>query len=63
MGAAGDGKVGTAYRVVCTWCGDVIRRDSPKESRGMCPKCYARMLSEYTRPLLQGRHSSEASER
>ena len=63
MGAARDGKGVTAFRVVCTWCGDVIRRDNPKESRGMCAKCYARMLSEYTRPLQQPRTPPEASER
>jgi hypothetical protein len=63
MGAARDSKGETACRVVCTWCGDVIRRDSPKESRGMCVECYARMLSEYTRPLQQSRIAPGASER
>jgi len=63
MGAARDSKGGTAFRVVCTWCGDVIRRDNPKESRGMCAKCYTRMLSEYTRPLQQSRTTPGASER
>jgi hypothetical protein len=63
MGAARDGKLVTAFRVVCTWCGDVIRRDNPKESRGMCAKCYTRMLSEYTRPLQQSRTPPGASER
>ncbi len=63
MRAAGDGKGRTPFRLVCVWCGDTIRRDNPKESRGTCRKCYARMLSEYTRPLQQGRNSSGASER
>jgi hypothetical protein len=63
MGAAGDSKGRARFRLVCVWCEDVIRRNNPKESRGMCAKCYARMLSEYTRPLQQGRNLSEASER
>lgn len=36
------------YRVVCTWCGATIRHNNVKESRGMCLKCYARMLAEHT---------------
>ena len=63
MGAARDVKRVTAFRVVCTWCGDVIRNNNPKESRGMCARCYARMLSEYTRALQQTRTTPEASER
>lgn len=63
MWAARDGNGVTAFRVVCVWCGDVIRRDNPKESRGMCAKCYARMLSEYTRSLQRQRITPEASER
>ena len=35
------------FKVVCNWCGIVIRRNSAKESRGMCLKCYARMLGEH----------------
>jgi hypothetical protein len=46
------------FKVVCTWCGIIIRRNSAKDSRGMCLKCYARMLSEHGRshehrPLLR----------
>jgi hypothetical protein len=63
MGSVRDAKQVTAFRVVCTWCGDVIRSDNPKESRGMCAGCYARMLSEYTRQLQQARNPPEASER
>ena len=36
------------YKVECSWCGAIIRRNSAKESRGMCLKCYARMLSEHS---------------
>ena len=35
------------FRVVCTWCGVVIRRAKTKDSQGMCLKCYARMLGEH----------------
>jgi hypothetical protein len=38
-----------AYKVVCVWCGGLIRHSSVKESRGMCLTCYARMLNEYFR--------------
>lgn len=34
------------FKVVCTWCGIIIRRTSAKDSHGMCLKCYSRMLSE-----------------
>jgi hypothetical protein len=35
------------YKVECTWCGNIIRRSSAKDSHGMCLKCYARMLGEH----------------
>jgi len=38
------------FKVECTWCGTIIRRTNVKDSRGMCLKCYARMLSEHGRP-------------
>ena len=44
-----DGKAGGGYKVVCAWCGGVIRHDHVKESRGMCLECYARMLNDYNR--------------
>ena len=34
------------FKVECAWCGNIIRRDSAKDSHGMCLKCYARMLGE-----------------
>lgn len=43
--AVGDMK----FKVVCTWCGAVIRRTSARDSRGMCLKCYALMLREHAR--------------
>jgi hypothetical protein len=38
------------FKVVCTWCGGLIRHSHVKDSRGMCPECYARLLNEYLRP-------------
>jgi hypothetical protein len=37
---------GTDFKVVCTWCGVIIRRAEAKDSQGMCLKCYARMLGD-----------------
>lgn len=37
---------GEQFKVVCTWCGVVIRRAQAKDSHGMCLRCYARMLDE-----------------
>lgn len=42
------------YRVVCTWCGAVIRHGSHQESRGMCLRCFARIMDEHSRPQAQG---------
>ncbi|HEX8097037.1 MAG TPA: hypothetical protein VF507_03335 [Pyrinomonadaceae bacterium] len=49
-------------KVVCAWCDSVIRRASVKDSRGMCLKCYARMLCEYNRAQ-EGQRPRWASER
>lgn len=38
-----------AFKVVCVWCGGLIRHSPVKESRGMCLACYARMLNEHFR--------------
>jgi hypothetical protein len=44
-----EGTTGTIYQEICTWCGVVVRRLDTKNSRGMCLKCYARMLSDHQR--------------
>jgi hypothetical protein len=51
------------YRAVCTWCGVLIRRTDTKPSRGMCLKCFARMLQEHTRPFQSGDKTYRASDR
>ncbi|HEY0379969.1 MAG TPA: hypothetical protein VGC87_23845 [Pyrinomonadaceae bacterium] len=38
---------GLDFKVVCTWCGVIIRRAKSKDSQGMCLKCYARMLGDH----------------
>ena len=50
------------YKVVCTWCGGLIRHSSVKDSRGMCLKCYAHLLNEHLRPR-RAAPTSRASER
>lgn len=51
------------FKVECTWCGTIIRRSSVKDSRGMCLKCYARMLSDHARSHLNGTAPRWASDR
>ncbi len=50
------------FKVVCTWCGGLIRRGEGKDSRRMCLECYARLLNEHFRPLRSDPHPG-ASER
>ena len=56
-------QTGLSFKVECTWCGVVIRRNSAKDSRGMCLKCYARMLSEHGLANDQGQSPRWASNR
>jgi hypothetical protein len=44
-------QLSSAFKVVCTWCGALIRHSNVKDSRGMCLECYARLLNEHFRPL------------
>jgi formylmethanofuran dehydrogenase subunit E len=43
-------EAGFRFKVECDWCGVIIRRNNVKDSRGMCLKCYARMLSQHGQP-------------
>lgn len=52
-----------SFKVECTWCGTVIRRNNTKDSRGMCLKCYARMLSDHARSHETGTAPRWASDR
>jgi hypothetical protein len=51
------------FKVVCVWCGDVIRFNHSKNSQGMCMKCHARMLRDYNLAHMQRDASLRASER
>lgn len=50
MGSRDVEQDGLNFKVECDWCGVIIRRSNVKDSRGMCLKCYARMLSEHGIP-------------
>lgn len=52
-----------SFKVECTWCGTIIRRNNTKDSRGMCLKCYARMLSDHARSHETGTSPRWASDR
>ncbi|HEX8142384.1 MAG TPA: hypothetical protein VF553_07295 [Pyrinomonadaceae bacterium] len=56
-------QTGLNFKVECNWCGVIIRRSKVKDSRGMCLKCYARMLSEHGRPGQQEHRPRWASDR
>jgi hypothetical protein len=36
-------------KVVCVWCGGVIRLAAVKPSQGMCQTCFAHMMREHCR--------------
>ena len=58
-----SGRRGVGYRVICAWCGVIIRHNSRKESAGMCSSCYARMFSEHMRPHQESGKGLKASDR
>jgi hypothetical protein len=57
------GQTETAFQAICVWCGIVIRLNGAKPSRGMCLKCFARMMREHTRPVQHDGNSHGASDR
>ena len=58
------GQKPTDFKVICAWCGVVIRRHSSKDSQGMCQECYAGMLRDYIYTgASQARPPLRASER
>jgi hypothetical protein len=52
-----------SLKVVCAWCGGVIRHAAAKPTQGMCQTCFARMMREHSRAhqLRSGRR--DASDR
>jgi hypothetical protein len=35
------------HKVVCTWCGAIIRSNAEENEEQMCLICHARMLNDY----------------
>lgn len=65
---AHTGKVGgrrgeEAPKVVCVWCGEVIRSAASKARKRMCQPCFARMMREYSRAHQPQSALPHASER
>jgi hypothetical protein len=50
-------------KVVCAWCGGVIRSAASKAAQRMCQPCFARMMREHSRAHRQGAARSYASDR
>ena len=50
-------------KVVCTWCGDVIRHAASKPTQRMCQPCFAQMMREYTRVRIARTGLHDVSER
>ena len=50
-------------KVVCAWCGVIIRRNSAKEATGMCLDCHSRLLGEYYRHGYRAGTTGKASQR
>lgn len=54
---------GTAFPVICVWCGGEIRRTSRPEPPAMCQACFRQMVEEHTRLAARQQASLYASER
>lgn len=33
-------------RIVCAWCGNIIKSEGPGESHGLCHPCFTRIVDE-----------------
>lgn len=62
-GQAGGRRGEDGPKVVCVWCGGVIRGDAPKATKRMCQPCFERMMSEYSRAHQRQGSLPHASER
>lgn len=50
-------------KVVCVWCGGVIRPAAAKPSQGMCQTCFANMMREHSRAHRLRAGRGDASDR
>jgi len=50
-------------KVVCAWCGGVIRGAAEKDALRMCQPCFARMMREHSRAHQQQSSPRHASDR
>lgn len=50
-------------KVVCAWCGGVIRGGASKATQRMCQPCFERMMREYSRAHQPHSTLPHASER
>ena len=54
---------GGVPKVVCVWCGGVIRSGAAKAAERMCQPCFARMMREYSRAHMRDSARRYASDR
>ncbi len=52
-----------APKVVCVWCGGVIRDAAGRSAKRMCQPCFARMMRDYSREHQPQGSLPHASER
>ncbi len=53
----------SGFEIRCIWCGAQIRRDSPKDSQGVCLRCFYRILNERLRAQRHARQGEGVSDR
>lgn len=51
------------HRVVCSWCGAVIRSNAEENEEQMCLICHARMLNDYFQKVKRVSDERRASRR
>ena len=63
MGEVNARRGDEGLKVVCAWCGGVIRPAATKPSKGMCQTCFARMMHEHSRAHRHRAGLRDASDR
>lgn len=53
----------TNHRIVCSWCGAVIRTNAEANEEQMCLICHARMLNDYFQKMKKVSDERRASRR